>query len=151
MQEVSTIIRNENTMRKKLFLLVGIMIIVACIYLIYQYNRKPADIKNEEAVLQITAKDLIAAFDNDEVIANEKYTGKVITVSGTVAQVQTETADQITVFLASNDPLSSVTCSFYKDEVTQVKDLQPGQKVSIKGVCTGKLMDVVLNKCSLSN
>lgn len=72
----------------------------------------------------------------------------MITVEGIVASIEDENGD-LTVFLEAGDPLTGVTCSFYPEEHNEVKMLQPGNKVRIKGECTGKLTDIVLNHCSL--
>jgi hypothetical protein len=45
--------------------------------------------------------------------------------------------------------MAAVTCSFYSEEAGNIKKINPGDEVTVKGKCTGKLMDVVLNKCSL--
>ncbi|MBZ4189015.1 OB-fold putative lipoprotein [Niabella beijingensis] len=134
---------------KLVLLLLLIIIVLGAGYAYYQYNRKPADIKTAEAEIRTGAGELIAAFNNDEATANKKYVEKIIAVTGKITDIQIDTAGQATVFLDSGDPLASVTCSFYDTEAAAVKDLSAGRQVTIKGVCTGKLMDVVLNKCSI--
>jgi hypothetical protein len=132
-------------------ILLGIVIIIAaataCGY--YLYNKKPADIRKETAQFELTATKLVEDFNKDETAANKKYLDKVIDVKGNIADIKTDTSGQATVFLESSDPMASVTCSFYADEAASVKALQKGSLVTIKGKCTGKLMDVVLNKCSV--
>ncbi|MGC4232490.1 MAG: hypothetical protein QM594_05870 [Niabella sp.] len=137
---------------KKIIALVFIIIVaLGAAYTYYQYNRKPANIKKENALIAVTATSLVEDFNKNEQAANQKYTDKIISVTGNVLHVQADVDGQVTVILESSDPLASVTCSFYKDEAPKVKNLTPGQQVRIKGVCTGKLMDVVLNKCSLQD
>jgi hypothetical protein len=70
-------------------------------------------------------------------------------VAGTVTGIQTDSSGQATVSLQTNDLLAAVTCSFYQDDAG-VKKIKAGSAVRIKGVCTGMLTDVVLNKCSLA-
>ncbi|MGJ7031259.1 OB-fold protein [Niabella hirudinis] len=133
--------------RVLLFLLAGILLGGGYGY--YQYNRKPPDVKTERPQITTDAPALVAAFNTDEPSANRQYLEKIIAVTGKVADVKIDTAGHATVFLSSNDPMVAVTCSFYDTETTAVKKLTAGQQVTIKGVCTGKLMDVVLNKCSI--
>jgi hypothetical protein len=47
--------------------------------------------------------------------------------------------------------MAAITCSFYNEEMAAVKKLTTGAEVVIKGKCTGKLMDVVLNNCSITH
>jgi hypothetical protein len=116
----------------------------------YLYNKKPADVRRLQPDLSVTANFLIVAFNSDEVAANLKYLDKVIAVKGIIADIKIDSSTgQASVILDSGDPLSAVTCSFYNDEIGAVQKLSMGTEVVIKGKCTGKLMDVVLNNCSI--
>ena len=116
----------------------------------YLYNKKPADVRRLHPDLSVTANSLIVAFNSDEVAANLKYLDKVIAVKGIIADIKIDSSTgQASVILDSGDPLSAVTCSFYNDEIGAVQKLSMGTEVVIKGKCTGKLMDVVLNNCSI--
>ena len=119
-------------------------------YGFYLYHKKPADIRKETARYEISAAGLVDAFSKDETSANQKYLDKVIAVTGKVADVKIDSAGQATVFLDSGDPLAAVTCSFYNEEAATAKMVLRGAAITVKGKCTGKLMDVVLNKCSIS-
>lgn len=116
----------------------------------YLYNKKPIDIRTLHPDLSVTATSLIEEFNSDEAKANLKYLDKVIGVKGIVSEIKIDSSTgQASVILDSGDPLSAVTCSFYNDEIGAVQKLAKGTLVIIKGKCTGKLMDVVLNDCSI--
>ena len=114
----------------------------------FLYHKPPPDVREQKPGIEITAADLVKAFQQDETAANTKYVDKVLMVSGTVTGMQTDSSGQATVSLQTNDPMAAVTCSFYQDDAG-VKKIKAGSPVRIKGICTGMLMDVVLNKCSL--
>jgi hypothetical protein len=114
----------------------------------YAYQKAPPDIREQEAGIVITAIDLLKAFQQDETASNAKYVDKVLIVTGTVTGIQTDSSGQATVSLQTNDLLAAVTCSFYQDD-GDAKKIKAGSPARIKGVCTGMLTDVVLNKCSL--
>ncbi|MDE3249625.1 MAG: hypothetical protein KGO82_13240 [Bacteroidota bacterium] len=127
-----------------------LLIALACAgYGFYLYKKKPADVRKEKAEFSIGAAELVAAFNADEAAANKKFVDHVLGVSGKVTGIKTDSSGQATVFLDSGDMLSAVTCSFYKEETPSLAAVKQGQLVTIKGQCTGKLMDVVLNKCSI--
>ncbi len=135
---------------KKILIALLFIGLVAAGYGIYLYNKKPADVRKESATFELTATALLEEFNRDETAANTKYLDKVIAVKGTIADIKIDTATgQATVILDSGDPMAAVTCSFYDEELDAVKKLAIGAEVIIKGRCTGKLMDVVLNKCSI--
>ena len=114
----------------------------------YAFQKVPPDIREQKAGIEITAVDLLKTFQQDEMAANAKYVDKVLMVTGTVTGIQTDSSGQATVSLQTNDLLAAVTCSFYQDD-EGVKKIKAGSPVRIKGMCTGMLTDVVLNKCSL--
>lgn len=116
----------------------------------YLYTKKPADVRYLAANYQLSTNALLADFNKDETAANLKYLDKVIAVKGKIKEIKIEQATgQATVVLDSGDPMAAVTCSFYNEELASVKQLTEGTEITIKGKCTGKLMDVVLNKCSV--
>ncbi|AHF17779.1 OB-fold protein [Niabella soli] len=134
--------------RIKILLLV-IIAMAGVLYGLYWYYKKPEDIRSAVPQLESTAAGIIADFNNDEQVATKKYVDKVILINGKVTDIKVEQNGTATVFLDGNDPLASVTCSFYNNEAGNLKTIKPGAMVKIKGVCTGKLMDVVFNKCSI--
>ena len=135
--------------KKILLSLFVIGLVVGGIAFWYVDTKKPADIRKMEANFEITSTKLVADFNANEDSANKKYMDKVIAVSGKISDITVDSS-KATVILESGDPMAAVTCSFYDDEASKVKQLQKGASVTIKGNCTGKLMDVVLNKCSIT-
>lgn len=134
---------------KKIILAVFVLALAAAGYGWYQYQKAPPDIRQEKAGIEIGAVDLLIAFQQDEPAANSKYVDKVLIVSGSVTGVQTDSSGgHTTVYLQTNDLMAAVTCSFYQDD-EGVKKIKTGSTARIKGVCTGMLTDVILNKCSL--
>jgi hypothetical protein len=115
----------------------------------YQYQKAPPDIRKEKGGIEITAIDLLKEFQQNETASNTKYVDKVLVVTGMVTEVQTDSSGQATVYLQTNDLLSAVTCSFYQNDES-INKVKAGSPARIKGVCTGMLSDVVLNKCSLA-
>jgi len=135
---------------KKILLVLCITGMAAAGYGLYLYNKKPADTRTASTSFKLTASELVADYNKDETAANLKYLDKVIHVKGKVAEVKLDvTTGQATVILDSGDPMAAVTCSFYNEEAEAVKALSQGTEVVIKGKCTGKLLDVVLNQCSI--
>lgn len=132
---------------KKIVAAVFVLALGALWYTWFMYHKPPPDIREQKAGIEITAVDLLKAFQEDEMAANAKYVDRVLMVTGTVLNIQTDSSGA-TVNLQSNDPLATVTCSFYQDD-KGVKTIKAGSPVRVKGVCTGMLTDVVLNKCSL--
>jgi len=86
----------------------------------------------------------MAAYSRDEVSANAIYLDKAIVVSGEIAELNINQADQTVVILKTGDPISGIVCTIKEKPATP---LQIGQQVKIKGFCSGYISDVVLRDC----
>jgi len=129
-------------------ILIALLILMAGggLYGLYLYQKKPADIRDLPADFTLTSVELMHEFETSETAATQKFADKVVTVSGVITDIN---PSSVTLFLNAGDPVASVTCSFYAEEAAALAKLTKGDVVSVKGKCTGKLIDVVLNNCSL--
>lgn len=136
--------------RKTIGLVLSAVLLLAAALAIYYYYKAPPDIKKTTARFEKTAAALLTAFQQDEAAANAKYLDQVITVEGIISKIDLN-PESPAVFLETGDMSALVTCSFYKTELPALQQLKAGNSVKIKGVCTGMLMDIVLNKCSIAD
>ena len=120
-------------------------IIIASLYLYREYNRKPANLVNTKPAFIVTASNLVNEFEIDEAAANIKYLGKIVQVNGTAASVAYSKDTLVNIMLG--DGLHRVGCQFDKRHTAGLEKLQEMHTISIKGICTGYLMDVELNRC----
>ncbi len=134
---------------KKVLVTLLIAILIAAGLVLCLYYKKPPDIRKSAARYETTASALMADFEKDESTANAKYLDKVIVIEGVISKIDADGGNPA-VFLETGNPMASVNCSFYETESAALKRLQAGATVKIKGVCTGMLMDIVLNKCSIT-
>lgn len=84
----------------------------------------------------ISAPDLYADYDANEVSADDKYKNKIIAVSGIVESINKDFLDKPYIILGTNDYLSAVACSFKDGK--NLKRLSKGNYVTIIGTCVGK-------------
>ena len=136
-----------NRKVKILLVTIAVIILIAVAYLFREYNRAPSDIADITAAETLTATDLIASFENNETLANEKFTGKIIEVTGTISSIHNEADTVVNVRLETGDPLHKINCALAKSEMAGIKNYPTGQSITIKGYCTGYLLDVELNRC----
>jgi len=134
-------------MKKKALIGIIIAIIVAFVVYLYVFHKPARSAASEEAVYTTDVKTLLTEFETNENASNTKYLDKVIKVSGTVASIS-EKESEVTVYLKEPDGMSGVTCSFLKNTLDKSK-IKVGNKIFVKGICSGYLMDVVLNHCAL--
>lgn len=118
-----------------------------CALIAYKMYHKPhKNIVKAEAVAIMTASEMLASYKNDEVAANGKYLDKILAISGTIASIKVQD-NQISLQLDTGDPMSEIICNL--DPFTKHKrtDFKVGEQVKLKGVCSGYLSDVVMDRC----
>ena len=126
--------------RKKIILIVLLVmaLLVAC-YLVNLYNKPHINVAETTPKIELMAKTLLDDFQNDENVANLNYLGQIIQVKGTITSIENGT-----VTLGNSDSFGSIICNLSLEESKHILDLKEGQNISIKGICTGYLMDVIL-------
>ncbi len=89
------------------------------------------------------ASELYEFYQADEAAGNLKLIGKIIEVEGTIAEVSTDENGSSVVMLRDPGAFGGVMCTMDG----RVEGLEIGKTVIIRGMCTGFLFDVVMNKC----
>jgi len=128
-------------------LLIGLFVIIIAIIIgIRTYNKPHVNVTKTEAKYNLESQQLINSFLADEDKASKKYVNTIIQVSGEVSEVNNGT-----ISLKDNNAESAIQCNFKLDENIKLKKIKQGDKIKVKGICTGYLLDVVLVDCVLVN
>lgn len=111
------------------------------------YDKPHQSAAGESADLTIQADSLYHQYQTDEKTADRKFIGKVLKVSGKLSEIQRSGNTEIWILAA--DPAAGgggINCQIFSG--TRVdQEPKPGDPVTIKGRCTGFLMDVNLADC----
>ena len=75
------------------------------------------------------------------------YIDRIIQVTGPVAEILQEEGQKYTVILRDDMAFSGINCSMDEEFKSEIARLKSGDTVTIKGVCAGMLMDVILTRC----
>jgi hypothetical protein len=129
--------------------------ITAGVFTCREFNRKNRDLSKVNSAFTVEAKELIGEFEKDDVSANKKYLGKVVTVKGSLKKVDKDESGYYTVILGDTAGLSSVFCAMDTTHILDAANLNTISSVSVKGYFigfekdeTGLLgSDVKLNRC----
>ena len=116
-----------------------------------EFNRGLAETDTMPVKESVTADALYQAFSSDEKAATDRFVGhveQVIQVSGTIRSVDPTSNDRINVTLETGDALAGVVCEFEKNDMPN--EWKAGDQASIKGICTGMLLDIVFIRCKAS-
>jgi len=113
---------------------------------LYLYNLKPKDLQNVRPDFIITATALLKAFEDDEKGSSAKYINKIIEVSGEIVSAKPGEKNTFNIILKTGSDFSSVICTFPVFPDTTI--LKTGTRITLRGECSGFLMDVLLNNCA---
>jgi len=106
------------------------------------YVFKPKDVSKEAAAYTVAADSLYNTFKSDSAVANKKYLGQVVVITGSVTAVDTA---------AHVVSLNNVACTIDSTALPQINAHKVGDAVKIQGVVGSynDLMDEVdVSQCS---
>jgi hypothetical protein len=112
---------------------------------LYFYNLKAKDLHKVRPDFVTSSTEFQKAFEADEKAASAKYINKIVEVSGEIASARRGEKNTMNVSLKTSSDLSSVICTF--PIVLDTTILKTGNQITIRGECSGFLMDVLLNNC----
>ena len=112
----------------------------------YMYNKPVASLEHKKADVEISALQLMHHYEADEKLSNDNYLGKLLQVNGKVADITLEEG-KAKIQLETESPISFVICEL--EEGTETGALKAGDEVTIKGLCTGYLSDVILTQATI--
>ncbi len=156
MKEVTTTKKRRYRLRK--IILTGAVLLAgaAAVYW-YISTEKFADTKDRKAAFTVNALDFIREFEQDNESANQKYSGKILTVNGTVSE--TEAADTtLNIKFIDTTTGSYAIFAFQEQHLAEAKTVKKGDSVSIKGSFSAgvfsrlrKTTMISFQRCTLNN
>jgi len=125
-----------------------LLILIAAGWAYYLYNKPRQSAANETTNVTISADSLYSQYLGNEQACDKKYLGKVIEVTGKIAAIQHSGQSEIWILSTSAPNGGGINCQLFPGE--KVENVKSGDQVTVKGKCTGFLMDVNLADCSVS-
>ena len=122
-----------------------LLILAAATWAKYLYDKPHLSAASETAAVVVNADTLYRQYQADEHAADQRYMGKVISVTGRLTEIQ-HSGNSIIWILSTQPGGGGINCQLFAG--TKV-DPEPhlGDPVTVKGRCTGFLMDVNLADC----
>lgn len=126
-------------MKKKIIFTLALLGLFTLLVGMKMYNKAPESISSLKTEFQLNASELLAAFENNEEEANEKYLDKVVEINGVVSKRELKNG-VLTAYMETDSPLSNIIFQFENTN----EEINEGETLTLKGICTGYLMDVVM-------
>ena len=125
---------------------IALLLLVVGLTGYFLYQKKPARADQQSAAYRMTATELLHAFQQNEQAANSRYLGKWLEVDGVVNLANGEDG---VFYLGEPVAASSVSCLLDSSYKKQALSIKAGDTISVKGYCSGYLMDVQLTRAQL--
>ena len=112
-------------------------------YYVFVYSKTHHRNVQSEKGIVIQADSLSAAYQANEKNANALYLNKAVEISGTIVSIDKNQEGKITLIIGRSDSFSNVSATLISTApITQ----KIGETITIKGVCTGALSDVIVTE-----
>ncbi len=96
------------------------------------------------------ANELYYYYQANEIESDSLFIDKIIQVTGHLAEVIEEEDGKYTIILRDDMAFSGINCSMDVDFKDNIKELKTGDTVTVKGICAGMLLDVILTRCVIT-
>jgi hypothetical protein len=129
--------------KNKIIIIIAIIAAIAfsAYYYIFVYSSNNHRQVQSETGIVITSDSLVAKYQADENLANSLYLNKAVVVTGNLLSIDKNQEGKTTLVLGRADSFSNVSVTMISTApITQ----KVGESITIKGLCTGALSDVVI-------
>jgi hypothetical protein len=126
-------------------IIIAIALIAAIAFSVYYYifvysSNNHRQVQSEIGIV-ITSDSLVAKYQADEKLANSLYLNKVIVVTGNLLSIDKNQEGKTTLVIGRSDSFSNISVTMISTApITQ----KVGESITIKGLCTGALSDIVI-------
>ena len=128
--------------RKKLFIGILTLVLASAVFLLVWLNRAP-----EVPAEQVDIGELISMFQDNEKLANDTYTEKLIEVHGVVEEISFLNNRHTILLRGDKFAQNFILCDMAYESKEGKERITKGDTVKLKGVCKGYLLDVIMLNC----
>jgi uncharacterized UPF0160 family protein len=129
--------------KNKIIIVIALITAIAfsAYYYIFIYSSNNHRQVQSETAIAITSDSLVAKYQADEKLANSLYLNKAVAVTGNLLSIDKNQEGKTTLVIGRSESFSNVSVTMSSDAPITKK---VGAPITIKGLCTGALSDVVI-------
>ncbi|HWB24310.1 MAG TPA: hypothetical protein VG738_02470 [Chitinophagaceae bacterium] len=131
--------------RQVILSLAVLCLLIAVAWCFYLYNKPHTSAAGKTTDVSLSADSLYNAYAKDENAAGKIYMNKILEITGVVKDITM--SDKTPVVLLNTNGDGLVNCSMAMDSAAVFSSIRKASRVTIKGKCSGYLMDVNLVDC----
>jgi hypothetical protein len=146
----------SKTLKAILYLIIAVLLLGAG-YAAYIYFKPVKVISDQKVDIQISDKDLLKYFTENQQEANIKYENKILELNGTVKKTEVNDSVCTVIFDSGGDFIIIANCIL--DAKKDVQQLKQGDNTTIKGIYSGYIIndetfmipaEIKIDKCTLT-
>ena len=129
--------------KNKIIIVIALIAAIAfgVYYYVFVYSSQHRRQVQSETGIVITSDSLVAKYQVDEKLANSLYLNKAVVVTGVILSIDKNQEGKTTLVIGRSESFSNVSVTMTSNTpITQ----KVGESITIKGLCTGALSDVVI-------
>jgi len=129
--------------KNKIIIVIALIAAIAfgVYYYVFVYSSQHRRQVQSETGIVITSDSLVAKYQADEKLANSLYLNKAVVVTGVILSIDKNQEGKTTLVIGRSDSFSNVSITMSSNLPIAQK---VGESITIKGLCTGALSDVVI-------
>ncbi len=134
--------------KNKIIIVIALITAIAfsAYYYIFIYSSNNHRQVQSEIGIVITSDSLVAKYQADEKLANSLYLNKALAVTGNLLSIDKNQEGKTTLVIGRSDSFSNVSVTLTNNAPISQK---VGTPITIKGLCTGALSDVVITDAAV--
>lgn len=134
---------------RKVLMIALALLVIAAGAIWYVFSLKFNDTAEERSVYTVSDMELLDAYKKDPQAANARYTEQIITVKGTVAEVE-PVDTTVNIKFVDTATGAYIIFAFQQQHLEEAKALKVGDKVAIKGSCSGGAYSEILETVAVN-
>ena len=148
---ITTPVTSSALLKKFAWIVAGPVLVFLSFLVMEKYimGETFSDTADVKADYTVTASEFIHEFEANDSAANKKYREKIIIVNGTPAEVDIQ-SDSTTNIKFIDSAGSYIVFPLDKNQHEKVKNIKPGDAVSLKGSCSGSVYSEILSTTAIS-
>ena len=135
--------------KKKIFAAIGAVVVILAAIYIYFATQTFDGTKSIKEDYTVNALDFIKEFRANDSAANQKYREKIIIVTGIVSEVEAPDTSTFNIKFIDTATQDYAIFAFQEQYLRESKSVKAGDKVSIKGSCSGSSFTEILDAYSI--
>ncbi len=124
----------------------AILFILGIIGFLYLKNMPDVNLQKQTAAHSIDAIKFFNTYEKNPAKSDTKYMDQIVDISGKISEVSTDRKGATVIAMRADDAISGVMCTFKENQTAKLAKYKVGDPITVRGICVGMTLDVVLNK-----